>query len=61
MDEFVLAGASASRRDQPMEFKESRKDEEAMFAFDLDVFVGSRVFRTHKSRAFEDAEAEGDV
>lgn len=31
VDELVLAGTSVSRRDQPMEFSESRKDVEAMF------------------------------
>lgn len=31
VDELVLAGTSASRRDQPMEFSESRKEVEAIF------------------------------
>ena len=30
----VLAGTSASRRDQPMELKESRNDADAMFGQD---------------------------
>lgn len=32
VEELVLAGTSGSRRDQPIEFKESRKDVEAIFA-----------------------------
>ena len=43
---MVLAGMSGSRRDQPMEFKESRKDVEAILArmICVDTF-GSRLYR----------------
>ena len=43
---MVLAGMSGSRRDQPMEFKESRKDVEAMLACMIcDDTFGSRLYR----------------
>ena len=43
---MVLAGMDGSRRDQPMEFKESRKDVEAILArmICVDTF-GSRLYR----------------
>ena len=43
---MVLAGMSGSLRDQPMEFKESRKDVEAILArmICVDTF-GSRLYR----------------
>ena len=44
---MVLAGMSGSRRDQPMEFKESRKDVEAILACCMicDDTFGSRLYR----------------
>ena len=43
---MVFAGMSGSRRDQPMEFKESRKDVEAMLACMIcDDTFGSRLYR----------------
>ena len=41
MDVLVLAGTSGSRRDHPIEFKESRKDVEAILARAL-MSAGSR-------------------
>lgn len=44
--EAVLAGMSGSRRDQPIEFSESRKDVEAIASFcDLLDSVGSSLYR----------------
>lgn len=49
MDELVLAGTSGSRRDQPIEFNESRKEADAMFARVL-TSVGGRPYQIWPQR-----------